>query len=87
METGVKFSTIYFGPINTKSWSGAKFGLFVLSEDEASRFIIKLLRKTNGEYVKKNKKKHLIIFGNTKSFETLLFFIYIYPQKIKFNKK
>ena len=50
METGVKFSTVYFGPINTKSWSGPKLKLFVPSEDKAVSFIIKLLKKANGEY-------------------------------------
>lgn len=50
IETGLKFSTVYFGPINTKSWDGPKFRLFVPTEDKASKFIIKLLGKANGEY-------------------------------------
>ena len=50
IETGVKFSTVYFGPINTKLWVGQKSELFVPTADRASEFIIKLLGKTNGEY-------------------------------------
>jgi len=50
METGVKFSTVYFGPIDTKSLGRSKFGLFVPTADKASQFVIKLLMKTNGEY-------------------------------------
>ena len=49
-ETGVKFSTVYFGPINTKSWNGPKFGLFIPTADKASQFIIKLFNKANSEY-------------------------------------
>ncbi len=50
METGLKFSTVYFGPINTKSWDGPKPKLFVPTEDRASEFVIKLLNKKSGEY-------------------------------------
>lgn len=49
-KTGLKFSTVYFGPVNTRLWRGPKIPILVSSADRAARHIIKIFNRSGGEY-------------------------------------
>ncbi len=49
-KTGIKFCTVYFGPINTNLWRGPKIPIIVPSVDRAAKYIIKIFSKRSGEY-------------------------------------
>ena len=49
-KSGIKFSTIYFGPIDTELWRGPRVRFLVPSASRAARYIIKIFEKNGGEY-------------------------------------
>ncbi len=49
-KTGIKLSTIYFGPIDTELWRGPKVRFLVPSADRAARYIAGTFEKKGGEY-------------------------------------
>ena len=49
-KSGIKFSTIYFGPIDTELWRGPKVRFLVPSTDRAARYIARIFEKKGGEY-------------------------------------
>lgn len=49
-KTDLKFSTIYFGPINTGVWRGPKIPVVVPSIDQAVKYIVTIFNKSGGEY-------------------------------------
>lgn len=49
-KTGIKFCTVFFGPINTSLWRGPKIPIIVPSPDRAAKYVIKTLSKRSGEY-------------------------------------
>jgi len=49
-NTKIKFSTIYFGPIDTSLWRGPKMKFLVPSADKAARFIVRTLYRKGREY-------------------------------------
>src|SRR3989344_8208023 len=49
-KTKIKFSTIYFGPIDTGSWNGPKVPFLVPSADRAARYIAGIFEKKGREY-------------------------------------
>ncbi|OGE79929.1 MAG: hypothetical protein A2826_00055 [Candidatus Doudnabacteria bacterium RIFCSPHIGHO2_01_FULL_43_23] len=48
-DSGVKFTTIHFGPIRTRLWSGSK-SLLIPKAEKAADFIIKVFGKKSGSY-------------------------------------
>jgi pentatricopeptide repeat protein len=48
-KSGVLFSTVHFGPINTALWPGPKFALLPSAEQAAS-FIAKVIKRKSGSY-------------------------------------
>lgn len=49
-KTKIKFSTLYFGPINTELWRGPKVRFLVPSADRAAQYITTIFKKSGGEY-------------------------------------
>lgn len=49
-KTRIKFSTLYFGPIDTKLFRWPKIKLFVPSADCTAQYIAKIIKKNGGEY-------------------------------------
>lgn len=49
-KTGLKFSTIYFGPINTGLWRGPKIPGIIPSVGRAAKYIVKIFNRSGGEY-------------------------------------
>lgn len=49
-KTGLKFSTIYFGPINTGLWRGPKIPGIIPSAWRATKYVVKIFNRSGGEY-------------------------------------
>ncbi|OGN05662.1 MAG: hypothetical protein A2831_00570 [Candidatus Yanofskybacteria bacterium RIFCSPHIGHO2_01_FULL_44_17] len=49
IQTGIRFSTVHFGPIATDMWWGKKISL-VSSPEDAARFIVSVFEKRSGSY-------------------------------------
>jgi len=48
-DSGIKFSTIHFGPIRTRMWAGSK-SFLIPKASKAADFIIKVFEKKSGSY-------------------------------------
>lgn len=49
-KTNVKFSTIYFGPVDTPMWQGPRIPFIVPSATKAATYAIKIMSKKSGDY-------------------------------------
>ncbi len=49
-KTGLQFSTVYFGPVDTKLWRGPKIPIIIPSVDRAADYIIKTFQRNGGEF-------------------------------------